>query len=137
MGVQPEESRTCHFWRVFSSGNGPAGKGPNFFFFFFLGGGGGGQAEEKMYEKSRLAVCGNKFYSSPGKVWAWYDFEGAKGKGVIAFKETGRKFLKVLVGIVLWEVGVLFMVSLDRYEVCSRAGSELFFILINISYFNF
>jgi hypothetical protein len=40
-------------------------------------------------------------------------------------------------GIVSRDFGVLFLIYLDRYEVTSRAGSGLFFLLKRSSYSNF
>jgi hypothetical protein len=48
-----------------------------------------------------------------------------------------RSLIAALKGIVYRDFGVLFMISLDSYEVHSRAGYGLFFILLAFSYINF
>jgi hypothetical protein len=40
-------------------------------------------------------------------------------------------------GIVSRDLGVLFFISLNRYEPRYRAGSRLFFILMTFLYLNF
>jgi hypothetical protein len=45
--------------------------------------------------------------------------------------------MKTFKGIVSRDFGILFLISLDRFEGRNRAGAGLFFILITFSCLNF
>jgi hypothetical protein len=71
------------------------------------------------------------------RLYYWTFFSASSNKQILG---RGRGQMVVEGGsfkrIVSWDLGVLFTMSLDRYEVRSRAGSCLLFILWIFSYTN-